>query len=96
MSSHVHAGQKASLAACRGAITLMACVSSDPVANRHLPQIIMGNQNHLSKRLLTAAAADPLLKWSNLQIWCEKTAWVTIEDIEAMLTFLQCLSNYVS
>lgn len=85
----VHAGHKATLAACRGAMTLMSCVSSDTGLNQRLPQILLGNQHPLSKRVLAAAAADPVLKASNLHIWCEKTSWVTVE---VMLKFLHSLS----
>lgn len=85
----VHAGQKATLAACRGAMTLMSCVSSDTSLNQRLPQIVLGNQHHLSKRVLAAIAADAKLTGSNLQIWCEQSSWVTVD---VMLKFLHSLS----
>ena len=80
----------------------MACVSSDPMINKHLPQVLLANRHQVSKTLLKAVAADPLLKSSNLEVWCEKTAWVTIsvmlkflELLYSILTSLDCLDRKV-
>ena len=73
----------------RGHDAHVMCVSSDTSLNQRLPQIVLGNQHHLAKRVLAAIAADAKLTGSNLQIWCEQSSWVTVD---VMLKFLHSLS----
>ena len=100
--SEADAGQRTPLNARRGAVTLMACVSNDPMINKRLPQVLIANHHQVSKTLLAAVAADPLLKSSNLQVWREQTAWVTVgvmvkflELLHSILTSLDCLERKV-
>ena len=58
----------------RGALSLIAFVSSEPSLQKHLPQILLGNKHQLAQKLRRRIAHKDFGK---LLIWSAPSAWVS-------------------
>ena len=70
----------------RGAMSLVAFISSDAALQKDLPQVLIGNKHKLTKKVMGALRSDARL--GRLQVWKEESGWVSHKLMKDLLKTL--------